>query len=147
MERRRMPRAQVAGRGRESPGCSSGSESVRLHGDPSQQRRWDVDGSGGTEISAIHYPQLVNLCKRNSPFWIFRKSHGWAKIPLDLQANPNPFLSSHWPIKTRGKIIWHRIDKRSDWAKCCKQMVWGFRRFLWNARPIKRPMTQFRKTL
>lgn len=63
MERRRMTRAQVTGRGRDPPGCCCCSESVRLHCEPRQQRRWYVDGSGRSKISAIHYPQWGKLRK------------------------------------------------------------------------------------
>lgn len=61
-----MARAQVAGRGMDPPGRRRCSESVRLHGEPRQQRRGDVDGSRRTEISAIHYPQMGKLLQKNA---------------------------------------------------------------------------------
>lgn len=54
----------MAGRGREPPGRGHRSDPVRLHGEPRQQRRGDVDGSRRTEISAIHYPQMGKLLQK-----------------------------------------------------------------------------------
>lgn len=96
-----MARAQVAGRGRDPPGCRCRSESVRLHGEPRQQRGWYVDGSGRAEISAIHYPQRGKLLKE-----IVRSDVGPKKKPilaiimsLVSQAIRTPFQPYCWPIK------------------------------------------------
>lgn len=83
VEGRRVARAQVTGRGRDSPGCGRRSVSVRLHPEPKQRRR-DVDGSRGSEISAIHYPHRGKLLRGNRPF-------GWRKPSLGYKSNINVF--------------------------------------------------------
>lgn len=91
-----MTRAQVAGRGRDSPGGCCCSESVRLHSKPRQQRRWYMDGSGRSKISAIHYPQQGNSGKETVRSDIPKKPllAIIIKMSLDFQANQGPFQSS-----------------------------------------------------
>lgn len=53
----------MTGRRWYSAGCSGRAESVRLHGQPREKGRRYVNRSGGSEVSAIHYPQWPNLIK------------------------------------------------------------------------------------
>lgn len=146
-----MTRAQVTGRGRDPTGCCRCSESVWLHCEPRQQRRWYVDGSGRPEISAIHYPQRGKLWKEivHSDRPPIPKKPVLAIImSLVFQAIQAPFQPSRWPIKYNKKkrIAWYTISGQ------CEQIVGNWQAsFLISLFPANRlsicAMTQFGKPL